>query len=477
MQKKKYMIRIKTINQIIIFASLFAATSFASAKSLKLSEIEAKPIPPGYNFPTQEATINKWIAASDTTAIRDHAWDLWSGLTGDSGEIYDNKSLPIWETWYGSPDVFPNQKRLNVSAKTAAAFLASHRGPLHFFVQPHQFTHVKSGLSLQQVLGPPETRLLSFNKFNPQTAAFIISPQTGPGGQTYHYNLTSSLIDLNNAWPTGTSGQDRAINSFPRESMVLKPLFGIVKATGLTAIPVWRGLAGSTQPSSPSLSTWTTCALVDPQGKDDQIRPATQSEIDRADKGGFSCKTFLYAPLSTLYSIKLSSPEAARFSQLKKSGVDTGSYAVLLALHVNTHEIPFWAWQTFYWQPGEDTPNNFPGSKAGQPKGLKSPWNNYAMCTNYSQTTTPGGTTMNVCFNPYIETSPGIPEGINSNCMSCHGVARFTVNPDDAVYPNNYKAPIPFFTDPKYYNSISTNAAFSWAIAGTAIAPPPSPPQ
>lgn len=429
------------------------------------SDITAKKIPPGYHFPTPTSTIQQWIATADVKAMREHAWDIWSGMTVNSGEMYDGKELPIWETWYGFNDVFSSGQK-NTSALTAASFLASHRGPLRVFIQPHQFKHVKTGLPMIKVLGPMTSRLMSFNKFSPDAAAFIISPQTGPGSQTYRYNSGSSLKQLNNAWPVDTRGEDRTINQLPVESLVAKPVFSIVKPKKLTPLPLWQGPAASTQPVNPTSNTWTTCVLIDPNGKGNSIRPATKSEINNANEAnGLSCKTFLYAPLSTLYSFKIDREEAAAFNKVRGGGVRPGDYAVLVAFHVNTREIPFWTWQTFYWQPGADTPDNFPGSKADQPKNLQTPWNNYAVCVNYNQTTTLGGNTMDVCFNPYLETTPGIPNGMSSNCMSCHGVARVSNEPlGNNIYPADYKAPIAFFSDPLYFNSSTTHTEFSWAI-------------
>ena len=114
----------------------------------------------------------------------------------------------------------------------------------------------------------------------------------------------------------------------------------------------------------------------------------------------------MYGPLSLLYHFRLTPQDARNFV-----GAAAGDYAVLVAMHVNTREIANWTWQTFWWQPGADTPNSFPGSKAGQPSGLPGPSNNYAMCTAYSQTMRPGNATMRVCFNPYIEIDDGIPAG------------------------------------------------------------------
>lgn len=457
----------KLIGLMITFTLFLSLSVFAvetSTMNLPQFGIQAKPIPPGYHFPTPAATIQQWIAESNNTKMREHAWDLWMGMNSNSGEKYNGRNLPIWETWFGSDDVFPDIVVIP-NDTNVLDYLTAHRHALHEFVQPHQLTHMKRGLTLLQVLGPQQDRLLAFNKFNPQAAAFIMTPKSGPGGQTYYYNSGESLMDLNNAWPSGTSGQDRGINDFPIDAIETKPAFGIVSATGLTVMPLWLGPSNSTNPEFPTLDTWTTCVLIDPKGKSEGVRPATKSEIARANPTqGLSCQHYLYGSLSLFYSFKLDATEAALFSKARGGGVSTNDYAVLLGMHVNTHETPFWTWQTYYWQPGADTPNGFPGSKANQPKELKSPWKNYASCVNYAQTTTPTGDKMDVCFSPYFETTKGIPSGLSSNCMSCHGTARVVVN-DDISYPNDYLAPIQFYTDPLYYNSSTTHTEFSWALA------------
>ena len=450
----------------IISLMLAMAVCSATAKSLQISQIIAKPIPSDYHFPTPATTIDEWIATNNTVAMRDHAWDIWSGMTLSSGEVFQGATLPIWETWYDSEDIFPTALPKNINALTAPAFLASHRTTLRTFIQPHQFIRNKSGPTLFQLFGPTSTRLLSFNKFSPDAAAFILAPHTGPGDQTYHYNVAESLTNLNNAWPTNTSLQDRGISNFPITSLEVKPVFSLVAAEGLTPLPVWQGAVASTRPELPTFNTWTTCVLVDPLGKSDVIRPATTQEIANANKvEKLSCKNYFYGSISMLYSFKLTATQADEFNKAHgNSSAKTNDFAVLVALHVNSHETPFWTWQTFYWQPpGFDSPNGFPGSKAGQPQSLKAPWTNYATCVNYSQTTTPDSRTMNICFNPYLEM--GFPSAMKSNCMSCHGVARVAKNPDEVSFPLEYKEPIHFFTDPLYFNSTITNTEFSWAIA------------
>jgi hypothetical protein len=420
------------------------------------------PLPDSPNFPVSAARINAWIASGDIAAMRNHAWSLWQGMSAASGQSFNGQMLPIWETWAGPNDVFPTALTAvaaGTSGVTLEARLAKPR-VIRNFAPPVQFHHAKGArLGATGTFGNSD--VTADNKFNPQAATFIDAQQPGPGGATYAYNTQAGMNKLNASWPAGTTPQNRGINEFPIRAIETKPVFGTVKASGLTIQPLWQGPSGSTNPTNPTQDTWTSCVLISPTGTG-PIRAATPAEIASVSTTGTACKTFQWAPLSTFYAVRLTADEAKSFAKATGKTVVEGDYAVLLAMHVNTKEIPFWTWQTFWWQPGADTPNNFPGNKQGQPSGLMGPWTNYAACTAYDQTTTPGGATMTVCFNPYLETDPSIPAGITSNCMSCHGVALVGPNPN---YPANYNKPIAFFTDPTYFNTQSTHTDFSWAVA------------
>jgi hypothetical protein len=207
--------------------------------------------------------------------------------------------------------------------------------------------------------------------------------------------------------------------------------------------------------------------------------PATPQQIASANKNSsFSCQTYLYAPISTIYHFAMDAAEAAAFNKVQiESGVtaQAGDHAVLAAMHVNTKEIINWTWQTFWWQPGQDPPSDFPGSKKAMTQKVSGMWRNYAMCTAYNQTRGATSGEMVVCFNPYLETSATIPDGMQSNCMSCHGTA--TVGStfkrgqiDTLSYPPDYVKPIDFNTDPRFKPFTRTD--FSWAIPSDSHAPP-----
>ncbi|HEY0105496.1 MAG TPA: hypothetical protein VGB91_05375 [Rhizomicrobium sp.] len=448
----------------ILMLSAAAAVGVASnGKPAAKTPAKATPVPmpSGYGFPTAKATIDNWVQTNNEAEIRGHAWGVWAAMTSASGE----GTLPVWETWLASPDL---KKKSLPPGGGALAAVQALRGANRVFATPVQFLHRvakdQKAHALLKLEAPAQVTRVT-ERFDPTAATFIMTPHPGPGGTDYKYNSHASLAALNNAWPTGTSAQDRAIVDFPDTAIETKPVFNLVYATGLTPLPYWQGpdnVVGGSGNKNPTEQTWFYCMLIDP-ATTAPVRNATRTDLKRvpADRlHGLSCKYFKVGPLSLLYTTTLNAAEALSYGH----GAKQGDHAAFVAMHVNTKEITFWTWQTFYWQPVADQGSTiqFPGSKSGQPTTLPSPWNNYAMCTNYNQTATYGGTAMDVCFNPYLETDPGIPDGIHSNCMSCHGTA--TVG-NSAGYPSEYTNPIAFFTDPTYFNSSTTHTDFSWEVA------------
>ncbi|WP_395788564.1 hypothetical protein [Aquimonas sp.] len=461
--------------------------------------IVAKDIPPGFGYPGDRAEFQSWADDWQIGNIQTAAWNLWAGMTSDSGQQWNGSSLPIWETWCGDAEVF---------SSTGCGSLAR---PPRGFELASQIGHaaLKAGAPV-----PSDGQVVAFNKFNPAMASYLATAQAGPGG-SYRYTSMQDLANLNAAWPAGTAVGDRKVVDAPytpdsngvpgSAAMETKPVIFVVKAQGLTPIPLWMGPDFSTTPANAVPDSWFNCVLVDPAntaGPDTVPVAATPEQIAQIVPGStMACKTYLYAPLSTIYSFEMDAAEAADWNTLVGSSGDggqklraaAGDYGVLVGMHVNSKTIVNWTWETFWWQPGEDTPNNFPGSKQGMTANVQGPWRNYAMCTAWNQTQGNASSDMVVCFNPFLETSSGIPAGQSSNCVSCHGTATVgspiagsppalpTMN-----YPATYTAPIDFnsnacteSTPPGSQTCFAdfTKTDFSWAIPQNAVAPPAATPS
>lgn len=213
-----------------------------------MAQITPKPIPPGYGFPTPKAVIDHWVDTSDTAKMREHAWNLWAGMAADSGQSYDGQPLPIWETWYGTEEIFPATGTGGVA--TAAALLKPDRAPPRAFISPNQFRHLARLKGLAAAAnGPADVQVVSFNKFDPAAADFIVAPHAGPQDAVYFYNTQSGLNALNAAWPAGATGEKRGVDDFPDRAIETKRSWASSRRPG--SRPSRSGRAWRDRPTRP----------------------------------------------------------------------------------------------------------------------------------------------------------------------------------------------------------------------------------
>jgi hypothetical protein len=435
-----------------------------SAVTAVAQNITPEPIglPPSA-FPVPSSQLDAEAARGDTVALRIHAWTLWSGLTANSSQSFGGQVLPIWETWLSEQEAFSPTVRLLAAGTRPRVLLP--------FAPPKQFEHGAQDLAHALALGatPPSERLLAFVKMSPDSANFIAQSHETPAnsGQSYTYLNQSDLAQLNAAFDQNhTPVKDRKIIDFPAAATDLKVVFLPVKAVGLSAIPVWAGAAASNRPSRPTPGTWTTCVAVDPTN--------SNSGTTAIDCNGTQVQAQI-VPLNAFFSVRVDATEASTINAFSKltgtAALAAGDYQVLVAMHITTKEIANWTWATFWWQNGLNPPNNFPGSVDGMPDAsqVKGAWRNYAMCVGDSMVfpvADPKGKPV-VCFNPYLETAQA--DGLDSNCMSCHAMARVPITATTPnVYPQTY---LPNgwvdLGDPAIFGG-ETKTDFVWAIQNSA---------
>jgi hypothetical protein len=419
---------------------------------------------PASEFPKPSADLEALIARNDTVALRQHAWTLWSGLTADSSQSFNGRVLPIWETWLSETEAFASPGPLAIAAAAARPRILLPLAP------PRQFQHAAPRSARPgAAAATPSQRLLAFVKMSPDSVSFLATPHETPAqsGQSYSYISESDFAQLNTAFDQShTAVKDRKIIDFPAPATDLKMVFMTVKPTGLTAVPLWNGAADSVDPSQPTPDTWKTCVAVDPTN--------SQTGTASINCNGSRIQAEI-VPLKAFYSVRIDAAEAATINSLSKlagaAAVQAGDFHVLVTMHVTTKEITNWTWATFWWQNGKNPPNSFPGSIADMPDAskVKGPWRNYAMCISNSMVvpeTDPKGKPV-VCFNPYLETNQ--EDGLNSNCMSCHAMARMPIAATTPnVYPSTY-LPNGFvdLADPSIFGG-ETKTDFVWAIQQSA---------
>lgn len=417
-----------------------AASPPATGPEGPAAGVEPVPFPDGFDFPTDRATVEGWVANQDTEAMFGHAWDIWNGMFQPSGEYHEQpdgrRELVVFETWSSDVDIFDSG--VTSSEELTAAMPDRNLKPFHV---PRQLDHA----SLVEG-APPDTdpeQVIAFVKYDPVAADFIVSKG---------YNQASTLDALQASWPPDTPALEREIDQFENPSIALKPVWYLAKSSGLTALPVWPGPPSPAKAFPPS--AWDTCVLVDPTN---QGGGGTQE----GDCNGTE-KDLPVVNLDQFHFQQLTAEEAAHIQELENtadnvSGAEEGDYVILVAMHVTSKELVRWTWQTFWWSPEPDSPRAPSSSEAAaaRPASLPGAAKHYAVCTAYSmvvpaqpitggtnlcdQATDPGCL---LCFNPYLEAGfgnfspPDQPPkfGIDTNCMSCHSGAHWPASANQPGY-------------------------------------------
>jgi hypothetical protein len=338
-------------------------------------------IPPGFDFPADQAILLGYRDTNNVSAMRNHAWMVFAGLTQKTpgGEA-------VFETWFSGPEVF------NPGPSPQGVRRIQRR-----FQTPRQFR--RPGASPQAI----GASLLSFTLFNKTTRDHI---------RTNELNKQRKLTSLRDTFKAnGTPTEKRDVTDFPAPAVSLKLVWWLVKQTGKTGMPIWDAEPTRPDASGNDNTTWKRVVAVDPtrttipSGETADVRyPSTQLR-----------RNSLVVPLENFYHFQITANEIAAVRAVLGGSAQIGDYAALVAMHVTTKEIPDWVWATFWWH---DQPNDGPFS-ADRPGQVSGVWKNYRMDVAYSSDTpTEGDGSPNVCYNPWLEAR--FPNGMVSNCMACH---------------------------------------------------------
>lgn len=428
--------RIKVCFSVVFLFVVFGDGSRAFAQV----GVNPQDIPSGFDFPANEQTLLEIRDTENVTKMREHAWNVWAGLTqpATGGEA-------IWETWYSGKETFDPASTLQGAADRVVQ---------RNFQTPRQ-SDATTGASPQAA----GASLLSFTLFSKATRTHI----RGNG-----LNTKASLTSANNAFTNATPIEDRKVMDFPREAISLKIVWWPVMGDKLTAAPVWDFKPENPPEDGNDFDTWERFVAIDAQ------RTVIPSD-ETADVvfRGVSKPDSHVVPLSSFYHFKIETPEqlqaltdsrrtreAVRMSFGATRSPKLGDYLVMVCFHYTTKEIPDWVWTTLWWH---DKPNDGPYAM-DRLSSVTGVWRNYLMDTNLSMDTPREfDGTPNVNYNPWLEArfkgSPTDPSanGLTSNCMTCH---------QRAVWPPVGFTPITRgaaqANDPIFTNSMKTD--FLWSI-------------
>lgn len=438
-----------------MLAALVAAVlALASGRGAGAQGLQPEPMPIP---PVPAAVIDGWVASGNEAAIRDHAWTLWGAINTPS----KSGDWPIWETWYSDAE-------LTAGPPAAAGALSVSRSagrPLRSFESPRQLVPPGDPRSRARAMSiDRRDQVLATEKFDPSYAGYVWE---------HGFNKSAPLWAVQNAWPPGTPVPDRKIVNFPAEAVGLKPIFETVRGPtnqgGITLLNYWlgdlvTGPQNSTNPSLPWRTTWKQCVVVNTSASPPPAGLTCPN--GGAPSGVVTPKDF--------YSFALTDAEAQSICAQDPApcAVRGGDYAVLVMMHITTRENDNWTWQTLWWNYGQPFPYGPP------PASIPAPFNHYAMCTAYSMMVNPPNSdrgTNTLCYNPYLE--PAVPDGLQSNCLSCHIVASYGNNPNNPGYPPTYSPTANMSPlkpdDVVTYFGCQTTTDTSWYIATRAKAEPP----
>lgn len=418
----------------------------------------------------QQVVVDGWLdrpGGPDEAAVTGHAWELWGAINADSGFVLEGTPLTVWETWYTDAEVFQDAPEVDDPDARDLGL-------------PAQVTHAGTGALTN------EAAALSFNRFNRQMADHLLANRSFDSGTL---DALRSDLDLA-ALPVA----ERTVADFPNTAVMVKPVFWIVPGDEPSMMPYWAGEGPdvASDQANPMWKTWKQCVLVDPTGSatadEDRDCNVGQPGESPAPAGSYPVKRIGTDPAtSDLYAFRLTQDEVDGLGQftmiLDDTNVDkqldevqAGDYALLVAMHVSTREIPNWTWQTFWWTPDPTTIPSTPPNATAAPRDVPAPFDQFHSCTAYAMVD-PAGQPI-VCFNPYLETdltgllsvdrSVTDAVGKDSNCMSCHFTAQYTGNSSQIDYLVNGQIDA---GDPAWFAD-GVRTQFSWATTFRAHEPP-----
>ncbi len=234
---------------------------------------------------------------------------------------------------------------------------------------------------------------------------------------------------------------DRVVAEFPRGAITLKSIWFPVHRDRATELPIWDGEAARRE-GNPT-RTWSRHVVVDPSGADEPTSGAIDELIDGVHH--VPLDAFIYRTLTSRDEV-LAAQRVARDPTLA-----IGDHVILLGMHISTKEIPDWVWTTVWWH---DRPDEGQYA-AGRPASLEGAARSYLLDITFSANQRDG--TPHAMMNPYLEAR--FPDGVHSNCLSCHRRAGFGTLEYLPVTRGDTAPDDPYFAD-----KVQTDMVWSLAL-------------
>jgi hypothetical protein len=489
-------------HSLVACALLLSLATPAGAQTPAQNGKPPLPFPAGYDYPANPTTLQTMIRNRDTAGLRRHGWYLWAGVNQPG---YDG--WPIWRSWpiatqaFAPPPSAPAQRQTSTAPAPAArlqgsslAVLNKKNNPpinlaLPFYLIPDKVRerHEKALATVSEASAIPDGE----NFQNNGDLMLVSEPYSRPGYDYIRANRMYLAATLNALMK---ANKNDITPPPPRTSIVLKHMYWPVKRDGLSALPL-VDMAKYLQPARPdttyvgfeNIERWPQAVAIDPSRttipageKADvtylyDVRQPFAGSWPLQPLGPHTYRGAMVVPITAFYHKKISLAEYEAFSEYDRVLIDAsfywahgrvfedGDYLVAIASHVITKEIDQWTLQSAWWhdQPNEgDYAKDRPDIPAA-----KGPWRHYLLVSEYGVTVRPGGNTLPIAYNPYIELAS---HPVETNCRNCHMRAAWPTgayiqSPGPAALDNIGPA------DPIFKNLLRTD--FLWTIPDRANRP------
>jgi hypothetical protein len=405
-----------------------------------LASVEDPGQPPGFRFPAHpvyapqsyllpESTLSDFRRQENVAEIRAHGWQLLRAVTGPATS---DSRIPVWLSWCTKEEILANP------FACAPDYTDASKGRSYGSVGmlPSKAEVIDPKGFAQRVLdsaknphdGRPLDALVGSVHMDPNAARRFQLPALKQSAPLYRLGEWAPKVRADLA---GVNGEDRRLDRFPRETIIVKPSWVVVRrdanAIRMQSIPVWNGRVppqstGPGDQTSVDPSRFAVDDRVDIVIPPDDPCKATPGPVPLKKANQRSLDSFFAVPICDSKLVCNINAVTRHVSDLPAR---LGDYLVLLGFHVITRELDEWVWSTFWWH---DHPN-LGEFAAGRPHSIaRSVWGNYLM--NITLGIDPGVRDIRPShvFNPYLEL--GGPNGIYGDCFGCHQRAAAPLAPE-----------------------------------------------
>lgn len=430
-----------------------------------------QPFPSGYGYlePAETRALQAAVNKGDSAVTREHGWRLWAGMMQPAAGL----NWPVWYTWPNTSEAFADKPALTDAGSSDTAAPAQPRRRMGRLgastLPPVNLTNTPAYLIPQQVIQAYPGAIVrsteggktsisirdgahfAFNgdimiateSLSKEALDFIRDPKQ----PVYRKSTLDALYSKNDP-----ARRVHNLNA-PASYVVTKHMYWPVKASGLTALPVWHNDYDAQYTDYAGYEKWNTVVAIDPGGR--QVNHIAKVSYlhgiyrhDGTTPWPTMTKVGRVYGLQDFYHHKVSQADWDSFDEADKAIINAasywlsgqpfgaGDYLVTVAMHINTKEIPSWGLQSVWWS---DLPESMPYA-ANRPAKLQAqgPWKHYLLTEAYGIPEKNNPARLPVATNPYIEL---VTHPVGTSCYTCHANAGWpssnkALTPGVASYQN-----------------------------------------